>query len=61
MLDMAIAKLIHEERQREIEETLRTRRLLRPSDESTWATREIRHGGRDRRLAARHEAAGAAS
>jgi hypothetical protein len=61
MLNMAIAKLMHDERQREIEEALRKRRLLEPDEEATWAAREIRDAGRDRRPAARQETAGAAS
>ena len=59
---MAIAQLIHEERQREIERVLETRRLLEPADDLGW---NLRHGshkrGSEPRRNARQEAAGAAS
>jgi hypothetical protein len=61
MLNMAIAKLIHEERQREIEQVLRARGVRQSADESTAAARDVRDGGRNRHLASRQETAGAAS
>ena len=62
MLYMAIAQLIHTERQREIERTLQTRRLLAVTDDPGW---NLRHGpsksGPEPRLSGPQEAAGAAS
>jgi hypothetical protein len=63
MLDVAIGKLIHEERQREIERVLEARRLLETTDDTDSAVRRSsREADSERRLrASGHEAAGAAS
>jgi len=55
MLNLALGRLIHEERQREIELRLRARRLLEPAPQPPCEP------ARSARVAPRHNPAGAAS
>jgi len=55
MLNLALGRLIHEERQREIERRLETRRLLEPSPPAPCEPR------RETRPATRQTSAGATS
>jgi hypothetical protein len=58
MLYLALGQLIHEERQRDIEHTLRNRRLLEPAREASTRQSAGRSATR-RRTKGRQERAGA--